>query len=77
MIMFEELKKVLSKQLRVDESKITLASKLKEDLGADSLDLLELLMTLETDHGIVVPDEELIGFITVGDVVSYIDGIKK
>jgi len=76
--MFEEVKAILAKQLRIaDPETITLESKIKKDLGADSLDILQLLMRIEDDYGIVIPDEELVGFETVGDVVRYIDSIKK
>lgn len=74
--MFEEVRKVLAKQLRVDEATITPASKIKDDLGADSLDVLQLLMTIEDEMGIQVPDEELATFNTVGDVVSYLESQK-
>lgn len=74
--MFEEVRKVLAKQLRVDEATITPASKIKDDLGADSLDVLQLLMTIEEEMGIQVPDEELATFNTVGDVVSYLESQK-
>lgn len=71
--MFEELKKVLAKQLRIDESQITPDSLIKEELGADSLDILQLLMTLEEDFGITIPDEELMTFTRVSDIVEYLD----
>lgn len=74
--MFEEIKSVFAKQFRIDEDKITLNARLKEDLGADSLDLLELLMTLESDYGIAVPDDDIATFKTVGDVVRYVDSKK-
>ncbi|MCR5457721.1 MAG: acyl carrier protein [Clostridiales bacterium] len=75
--MLEELKKVLSKQLKVSPDKITLEAKIKDDLGADSLDILQLLMTMEEDYGIVIPDEELGTFSTVGDIVNFLDKNKK
>ena len=71
--MLETVKKILADQLRIDENEITLTSKIKEDLGADSLGILELLMTLEETHGIVIPDEELATFETVADIVSYLE----
>lgn len=74
--MFDELKKLLAKQLRIDETKVTPDAKIKDDLGADSLDILQLLMTLEEDHGITIPDEELATFETVSDIVEYLDGQK-
>ncbi|MBQ7152983.1 MAG: acyl carrier protein [Clostridia bacterium] len=71
--MFEKVKEVLIKQLRLKDREVLPSSKIKEDLGADSLDLLELLMTLETDYGVVIPDEELITFETVQDIVDYME----
>jgi acyl carrier protein len=75
--MLEELRKVLSKQLKVSADKITLDAKIKDDLGADSLDILQLLMTMEEDYGIVIPDEELGTFETVGDIVNFLEKNKK
>ena len=74
--MFEELKKLLAKQLRIDEETITSDAKIKDDLGADSLDILQLLMTLEEDHGITIPDDELAEFETVGDILAFLDKNK-
>ena len=74
--MFETVKALLSKQLRIPADQITLESKIKDDLGADSISVLQLLMTIEEEHGIVIPDEELATFNTVGDVVTYLDGQK-
>ncbi len=71
--LFNDVKKVLAKQLRRPEEKITAESRIMEDLGADSLNILMLLMTIEEDFGIKVPDEELAVFKTVGDVVSYLE----
>ena len=71
--MFEKIKKLLAKQLGVEEEIILPTSKVKEDLGADSLDILELLMTLEEEEGITIPDEKLAAFVTVGDIASYLD----
>ena len=74
--MFEEVKKILAKQLRRDPETITPASDIKKDLGADSLDILQLLMRVEDDYGIVIPDQELAGFKTVADVVAFLDKQK-
>ncbi|MBO5306118.1 MAG: hypothetical protein J6B12_05085 [Clostridia bacterium] len=49
---------------------------MKDDLGADSIAILQLLMTIEEDYGIVIPDEKLATFDTVGDVVAYLDSKK-
>lgn len=74
--MFDEVQKILAKQLRLDPSKIQLSSRIKEDLGADSLNILQLLMKIEDDYGIVIPDEKLATFDTVQDVVAYLDAQK-
>lgn len=71
--MFEDVKQLLAKQLRCDESKITLDSSIKGDLGADSLDILQLLMTLEEEKGITIPDEALAGFEKVSDIINYLE----
>ena len=73
--MFEEVKKILAKQLKVNEDDISLESNIIKDLGADSLDVLQLLMTIEDEKGIRVPDEEFAKFITVGDVVNYLENL--
>ena len=75
-MMFETVKELLAKQLRIPAEQITLDSKIKDDLGADSISVLQLLMTIEEEHGIVIPDEELATFNTVGDVVTYLDAQK-
>ncbi len=74
--MFEEVKNVMRDQLNLGDKEITEESRIKEDLGADSLDILQLLMTIEETYGIRVPDESLAGFVTVGDVVNYLEKIK-
>lgn len=74
MITFPEFQAILAKQLRIkDVESITLESKIKKDLGADSLDILQLLMKLEDDYGYVIPDEKLATFDTAGDVFSFLD----
>ena len=71
--MFETVKKILADQLRLNEDDIQPSSRIKEDLGADSLGILELLMTIEEENGIVIPDEELATFETVADIVTYLE----
>ena len=71
--LFEKVQTILAKQLRVDASRITPDSQIKKDLGADSLDILQLLMRIEDQYGIVIPDQALAQFNTVGDVVSYLE----
>ncbi len=71
--MFEKVQSILAKQLRLDPSRITPESLIKKDLGADSLDILQLLMRIEDQYGIVIPDQALASFETVADVVSYLE----
>ena len=59
--------------LGVDAAKVTETASFKEDLGADSLDLFELVMALEDEYGVEIPTEELEKMVTVGDVVKYIE----
>ena len=73
--MFEKVKKVLVDQLNLKEADITLDTNIKKDLGADSLDILQLLMSIEEEYGIQIPDDELAGFETVGDVVTYLESV--
>ena len=75
-MMFETVKALLAKQLRIPADQIELTSKIKDDLGADSIAILQLLMTFEEDYGIVIPDEKLATFHTVADVVAYLDSQK-
>ncbi len=71
--MFEKVKAILVEQLSVDEDIITPDARISDDLGADSLDVMELLMTLEDEYGIFIPDEELASFETVSDIVTYME----
>lgn len=75
--MFEQVKEILARQLRISPDRVTMDAQIKRDLGADSVDILQLLMRLEDDYGIVIPDQELAKFETVGDVVRFLDGLKK
>ena len=69
----EKVKKLISNQLNIEEAKITEESKLIEDLGADSLDTVEMLMAFEEEFGISIPDEEAMKMRTVKDIVDLID----
>ena len=75
--MFEQVKEILSRQVRVSPDRVTMEAQIKRDLGADSVDILQLLMRLEDDYGIVIPDQELAKFETVGDVVNFLDGLRS
>lgn len=74
--MFPQVQAILAKQVRKDVSLVKPESKIKDDLGADSLDILQLLMKIEDEYGIMIPDEKLAGFITVQDVVDFLDSIE-
>ena len=67
------LKKIVAEQLGVDEAKIVPSAKFSEDLNADSLDLVEMIMSLEEEFGVEIPDEEAEKILTVGDALNYID----
>lgn len=71
--MYEKLKALLAKQLRVDPEKITPEATIKGDLGADSLDVLQILMAMEDEYGVTIPDEELVNFSTVADILAYVE----
>lgn len=70
--MLEKIKSIISEQLSVDESQITNNAAFKEDLGADSLDLFELVMALEEEFDIEIPTEDLNRILTVEDVINYL-----
>lgn len=70
------LKKIVSEELGVEESKVTLESKFIDDLGADSLDTVELIMNLEEEFKCEIPDEEAEKIICVGDALRYIENLK-
>ena len=69
---FERVKKVIVDQLSVDADEVTLEASFVDDLGADSLDVVELIMGLETEFDIEIPDEDAEKISTVGDAVEYI-----
>ena len=70
--MLEKLKEIIADQLSVDADTITEASKFKEDLGADSLDLFELVMALEDEYSVEIPAEDLEKLTSVGEVMDYL-----
>ncbi|MCI9558947.1 acyl carrier protein [Clostridiaceae bacterium] len=70
--MLERMKEIIAEQLSVEEEIVTESSSFKEDLGADSLDLFELVMALEDEYSIEIPSEDLQNLLTVGDVMNYL-----
>lgn len=70
--MLEKMKEIIAEQLSVDAETITVESTFKEDLGADSLDLFELVMALEDEYSVEIPSEDLEKLTTVGAVMDYL-----
>lgn len=70
---FDRVKKVVVEKLEVSEDEVTLEAAFIDDLGADSLDMVELVMGIETEFGVDIPDEEAEKIVKVQDAVSYID----
>ena len=72
---FDRVKQVIVDQLGVDDAAVTMEASFVEDLGADSLDIVELIMGLETEFDIEIPDEEAEKISTVGDAVNYLKNL--
>lgn len=75
--MTEKIIGMIASHLNKKKEEVKLESKLIEDLGADSLDLIELVMSCEDEFGIALPDEEIAKFKTVGDIVNYLSKNAK
>ena len=73
---FEKLKKIISEQLYVDESKITMDSDIVEDFEADSIEMVDIVMDIEDEFGVEIPDDAMETMHRIGDVVEYIDANK-
>ena len=73
----ERVRSTIVDQLGVDSNKVKLNSLLIEDLGADSLDIVELIMAMEEEFGLEIPDEDAEKIKSVGDVIQYIDKKNK
>ena len=71
-MIFEKITEILAEQLSADQDIMTMETKIAEQLGADSLDLVDLLMSIEDEFGVEIPDEEVENLHTIGDVVNYI-----
>ncbi|MBQ3499628.1 MAG: acyl carrier protein [Clostridia bacterium] len=70
---FEQVREIICKQLELEESDVTMETNIKDDLGADSLDLVDLAISLEDEFEVEVPDNALEKFETVGDIVRFIE----
>jgi len=71
--MFEQIVEMISKQLKAEPGKIFPETRIAEDLGADSLDIVELLMEIEDEFGVKVPDEDIQDLRTVKDIADYVE----
>ncbi|MCF2554065.1 acyl carrier protein [Faecalicatena contorta] len=74
--MIEEMKELIAADLGVDPAEVTETASFKEDLGADSLDLFELVMAMEEKYDVEIPSEDLEQLVTVGDAIKYIEAHK-
>ncbi|MBE6838482.1 MAG: acyl carrier protein [Ruminococcus sp.] len=72
-MVFDKVKSIIIEQLDVDDDKVTAAASIQEDLGADSLDLVDLVMSFEEEFDMEIPDEAVENIKTVGDIVKYIE----
>ncbi len=72
-MVFEKLKKILSEQLEIEEDYINLDSNIVDDLGASSLDIVDIVMSIEDEFSLEVPDELIEKVQTVGDIVDFIE----
>ena len=75
--MLERVKKIIAAQLGADESAITPETDLEAELGADSLDAVELAVAFEEEFGITMPDDDITAIVTVGDILEYIELEKQ
>ncbi len=75
-MIFSRIKEMIVEELNVPEEKITMEARLAEDLGADSIDAVELIMNIEDEFSIQVSDEEAQNIKTVGDLVKYVEASK-
>ena len=76
-MVFEKVREILMDQLDVEEDAVTMEASITDDLGADSLDVVDLVMSLEEEFDCEVPDEELQNMKTVGDIVHYIESKQE
>lgn len=75
--MLEKIQEMLAEALNLPAEKVTADAKIVDDLGADSLDIVELLSRLEDEYSIIIPDDEVENLVTVGDVAAEIEKLVK
>ena len=75
-MVFDKIKEIIMDQLQVEESEITMDTNLMKDLSADSLDAVEIIMAIEDEYGIEIPDEEAENIQTVQDLVKFVEENK-
>ncbi len=75
-MIFEQIRSALASQFEIDPESITLETNLIDDLGADSLDVVELIMSLEDEYGIAISDEDAAQLYTVGRIVEYLEKLQ-
>jgi acyl carrier protein len=73
LMVFEKVRDILVEQLDVEEEKVTMKASISDDLGADSLDVVDLVMSLEEEFDVEIPDDQVENIKTVGDIVRYIE----
>lgn len=76
-MVIEKVRELVAEQLGISKDSITEKSNIIEDLGADSLDVIEMLMTLEDEYGVTIPDDKINQVKTVGQIVELIESCKK
>lgn len=72
-MVFDKVKSIIIDQLDVDEEKVTMGANIADDLGADSLDIVDLIMSFEEEFDLEIPDDQVENIKTVGDIVKYIE----
>ncbi len=76
-MIIDKVSELVAEQLGIDKSTITAESNIVEDLGADSLDVIEMLMTLEDEYGITIPDDKISQIKTIGQIVELLEESQK
>ncbi|MBR4158107.1 MAG: acyl carrier protein [Oscillospiraceae bacterium] len=74
--MFEKVRDILAEQLEINPDTITMETNIMEDLGADSLDVVELIMALESEFGIMINDETAATLVTVSEIVKFLENLE-